>query len=275
MKLIYPRCCVLAVQGQTVLAYVRMQDADGPARDELRTFSILPAGLVELSDWLAAHEVTHVAIESTSRAWTPIYLKLQQAFTVLLIEAGRLTDVKNIGRIASLFAYGLEPCHLIPPMSLQEPSSHHSRRLITMGALILAALLASVWVWRHPSRMDPEPLTAPQSAYVVRWQETSVSQQYPSGIEFSFPLPKLELSPEGVPVQVTLDETGDRPSWLELDRERLALRGTAPLTAADQTYRLSVRAHAEPGGDSRLLVVLTITSEPDPPPPPLRRHWRW
>jgi Putative Ig domain len=80
-----------------------------------------------------------------------------------------------------------------------------------------------------------------------------------------------------LPVEVTLKASGDAPSWLELDRERLSIRGTAPITAADQTYQLSVRAHAEGGSNSRVFVVLTITEQPDriTPTPQLRGHWTW
>jgi hypothetical protein len=94
---------------------MRIQDADGPARHEVRTYAILPAELATLSDWLAAHEVTHVAIDSPKHAWQPIYRALQHAFTVLQIEAGRVTDDKDIGWIASLLAHGLESCHVVPP----------------------------------------------------------------------------------------------------------------------------------------------------------------
>ena len=83
--------------------------------------------------------------------------------------------------------------------------------------------------------------------------------------------------PGGLPVQVTLEASEDAPSWLELDRERLFIRGTAPVTTADQTYELSVRAHAEAGSDSRLLILLAITGQPDriTPTPQLRGHWTW
>jgi hypothetical protein len=265
MTLIYPRCCVLAIQGQTVLACLRIQDTDGPAHDEVRTFAILPAELVTLSDWLAAHGVTHVAIESTNHAWKPIYHILRQTFTVLLIDAGRVTDVKDIGRIASLLAYGLEPCRVIPPTPLQEPSPRHRRRLITVGAMMLAAVLASYWVWTHPSRMDSDHLPVPPPSGMVRWQQSAVSYQHPAGQHLALSLPKLKRSPEDVPVEVTLDASGDRPSWLQFDRERLSMRGMAPSTAKDQTYQLIFLAQAEHGSQSRLQVSLTIRGRPEPP----------
>jgi hypothetical protein len=156
----------------------------------------------------------------------------------------------------------------------QLPPQHHLTKKVALVLLSVVVLLTA-YLWKGSNSMGPEQPEWKPSPHSVRWLPLQEAYHYPAGEPFVFPLPTLERRPEGLPVEVTLEASGDEPSWLELDRERLALRGTAPLTAADQTYRLSVRAHAEPGGDSRLLVVLTITSEPDPPPPPLRRHWRW
>jgi hypothetical protein len=87
----------------------------------------------------------------------------------------------------------------------------------------------------------------------------------------------LAHPPAGRPVDVTLEASGDEPSWLQLDREQLSIGGTAPLVAENRTYRLIIRAHDEQGGDSQLLVLLTITGQPDrvTPPPQLRGHWTW
>jgi len=57
---------------------------------------------VVLRVWLAAHEGTHVAMESTGVYWTPAYYVLESHFTCLLVNAahikqlpGRKTDVKS------------------------------------------------------------------------------------------------------------------------------------------------------------------------------------
>jgi hypothetical protein len=83
--------------------------------------------------------------------------------------------------------------------------------------------------------------------------------------------------PEGLPIDIVLEASDEWPSWLQLDRERLRIRGTAPLTAANQTYELIVHARAAQGIDSRLLVMLMITSQPDRTPPirQLPGHWTW
>jgi transposase len=60
------------------------------------------AALLVLRDWLAAHGVTHVAMESTGVYWRPVYSVLEDAFHCVLANAaqiaqvpGRKTDVKD------------------------------------------------------------------------------------------------------------------------------------------------------------------------------------
>ena len=123
----------------------------------------------------------------------------------------------------------------------------------------------------------PQPSPGELPPHGLRWPPLEASYQAPAGEPFVFPLPPLAHTPAGRPVDVTLEASGDEPSWLQLDRERLSIGGTAPLAAEDRTYRLMIRAHAEQGGDSQLLVLLTITGQPDrvTPPPQLRGHWTW
>ncbi|HSF32000.1 MAG TPA: putative Ig domain-containing protein [Candidatus Tectomicrobia bacterium] len=111
----------------------------------------------------------------------------------------------------------------------------------------------------------------------MRWQPLQVSYQSAAGEPFVFSLPSLERIPTGKSVQVALEPSGDNPSWLQLDHERLQIRGTAPHVTEDQTHQLIVRARAESGSDSRLLVLLTITAHPQKitPSPQLRGHWTW
>jgi general secretion pathway protein A len=131
--------------------------------------------------------------------------------------------------------------------------------------------------WRHPNRVGLEPSHGKALPQSVQWQPLQVSYHTPAGEPFVFPLPTLAHTPEGRPVEVTLEAPGDELRWLLLDRERLHISGTAPLTAADETYQLRIRAHAEQGDDSRLLVWLTITgpSNRTTSTPQLPGHWTW
>jgi len=130
---------------------------------------------------------------------------------------------------------------------------------------------------RHSNGAGAEPSHGKAEPRSVQWKHLQVSYHAQAGAPFVFPLPTLAYSPEERPVQVTLEAPGDGPRWLLLDHERLYISGTAPLTATDQTYQLRIRAHAEPGVDSRLLVLLTITGPPNRMAytPKLPSHWSW
>jgi hypothetical protein len=126
-------------------------------------------------------------------------------------------------------------------------------------------------------RGPPQPSPGGLPPHHLRWPPLEVSYQAPAGEPFAFPLPPLTHTPEGRPVDVTLEASGDEPSWLQLDRERLSIGGTAPLAAEDRTYRLMIRAHAAQGDDGRWLVWLTIIGQPARRPitPQLSHHWTW
>jgi transposase len=87
----------------------------------------MTTNLLELSDWLLEHEVTHVAMESTGEYWKPIYNILEDNFEILLVNArhikavpGRKTDVKDSEWIAELLRYGLLKASFVPPKGQRE-----------------------------------------------------------------------------------------------------------------------------------------------------------
>ena len=100
---------------------------DGTVSSEVRTFGTMTAELLALSDWLEAHGVTHVAMESTGVYWKPIFNLLEGYFEVILVNAqrlkqvpGRKTDVKDAEWIAQLLQYGLLSPSFIPPPEIRE-----------------------------------------------------------------------------------------------------------------------------------------------------------
>src|SRR2546425_9947714 len=116
------RCCGLDVHKQTVAACVRVPGAQGRRTQEVRTFGTTTPDLLALQDWLAAHQVTHVAMESTGGFWKPVYYVLEARFPVLLVNAphikpgpGRKTDVRARQRIAQLLEPGLPRGSFRPP----------------------------------------------------------------------------------------------------------------------------------------------------------------
>jgi hypothetical protein len=150
-------------------------------------------------------------------------------------------------------------------------------KTVALVLLSVAALLTAYGWWRSSNSLEPEQSDRQPPSHSVQWQTLQVSSHAPAGEPLALPLPALAGVPEGMPVEITLDMSGDEPNWLQLDRERLSIHGTAPLTAEDQTYRLIVRAHAAPGSGSRLLILLTIRGQPEriPPTPQLPGHWSW
>jgi transposase len=83
--------------------------------------------LLELSDWLHAEKVTHVAMESTGVYWKPVWNLLEESFTLLLVNAqhikhvpGRKTDVKDSEWIAQLLQCGLLRGSFVPERPLRE-----------------------------------------------------------------------------------------------------------------------------------------------------------
>jgi transposase len=127
MEVIYSRCCGLDIHQRTVVACLRLRADDGQVHQEVQTFGTMTADLLILADWLAAHQVTHVAMESTGVYWWPVYNVLEAEFTVLLVNAthlkavpGRKTDVKDSEWIAELLAHGLLRGSFIPPQPIRD-----------------------------------------------------------------------------------------------------------------------------------------------------------
>src|SRR5437867_144563 len=115
------RCCGLDVHKETVAACVRAPGAKGRRTQEVRTFGTTTPDLLALQDWLAAHQVTHVAMESTGVFWKPVYYVLEARFTVLLVNAahikqvpGRKTDVRDCQWIVELLEHGLLRGRFVP-----------------------------------------------------------------------------------------------------------------------------------------------------------------
>jgi len=77
----------LDVHKETVAACVRVGGRTGQAEQHVQTFGTTVDDLLVLRDWLAAHGVTHVAMESTGVYWKPVFYALESDFTCLLVNA--------------------------------------------------------------------------------------------------------------------------------------------------------------------------------------------
>jgi transposase len=117
----------LDVHRDTVATCVRVPGADGERAQHVRTFGTTTAELGALREWLQAHQVTHVAMESTGVYWKPVFYALEDAFTCLLVNAahikqvpGRKTDVLDCIWIAELLEHGLLRGSFVPPLAIRE-----------------------------------------------------------------------------------------------------------------------------------------------------------
>ncbi len=139
MDQLIERCGGLDVHRDTVAACVRVPGPNGKRQQEVRTFGTTAAELLALRDWLEAHGVTHVAMESTGVYWKPVFYVLEEAFTCLLVNAthikqvpGRKTDVKDCAWIAQCLECGLLRGSFVPPTPIRElrDLTRHRRVLI-------------------------------------------------------------------------------------------------------------------------------------------------
>jgi len=127
MEQVLERCAGLDVHKKTVAVCVRVPGAHGDRVQHVRTFATTTADLVTLRDWLAAHGVTHVAMESTGVYWRPVFYVLEDGFTCILANAaqiaqvpGRKTDIKDCAWIAQLLEHGLIRASFVPPVPIRE-----------------------------------------------------------------------------------------------------------------------------------------------------------
>jgi transposase len=139
MDRVIERCAGLDVHQATVATCVRVPGERGQPAQHLRVFGTTTADLLALGDWLEAHGVTHVAMESTGDYWKPVYYALEARFTCLLVNAahlkhvpGRKTDMKDCAWIAQVLEHGLVRGSLVPPAPIRElrDLTRHRKALI-------------------------------------------------------------------------------------------------------------------------------------------------
>lgn len=127
MEQVIERCAGLDVHRDTVTACVRVPGAGGERSREIRSFGTTTTELLVLRDWLAAHQVTVVGMESTGVYWKPVFYLLEEEFTCWLINAhhvknvpGRKTDVKDAEWLCQLVEHGLVRPSFVPPRPIRD-----------------------------------------------------------------------------------------------------------------------------------------------------------
>lgn len=127
MDVLINRCAGLDVHKKTIVVCVLVVGADGRVSKEIREYRTMTRDILNLADWLAQSEVTHVAMESTGVFWKPIYNLLDGRFEILLVNAqhikqvpGRKTDVKDCEWIARCLQHGLLRASFIPSRATRD-----------------------------------------------------------------------------------------------------------------------------------------------------------
>jgi transposase len=127
MEVLHPRCGGLDVHKDTVVACVRLAEAD-QVTHETKTFDTTTTELVSLLAWLSKQGCTHVAMEATGVYWKPVWNILSDGnFELVLANAahiknvpGRKTDVSDAAWIADLLAHGLIRSSFVPDEEMQQ-----------------------------------------------------------------------------------------------------------------------------------------------------------
>jgi len=127
MERLIERVAGLDVHKKSVTACVRLPGAGGARQQVVHTFGTTAAALLALRDWLLAHGVTDVAMESTGVYWKPVYYVLEEQFACRLVNAahvskvpGRKSDVRDCEWLAQLLEHGLLRGSFVPPVAIRE-----------------------------------------------------------------------------------------------------------------------------------------------------------
>ena len=122
METVFERVGALDVHKAQVTACVRVPGRAGRREPHLAEFATTVRGLMALRDWLAAHGVTHVAMEATGVYWQPVWHILEDDFELTLCNArhvknvpGRKTDVSDAQWLCQLMEAGLLRGSFVPP----------------------------------------------------------------------------------------------------------------------------------------------------------------
>jgi transposase len=126
METVVERPAALDVHKEQVTACVRVPGQDGSREQHVEEFATTVAGLLTLSDWLAAFGVTQVVMEATGVFWRPVWAILEDGFECVLVNArhvkqvpGRKTDVKDAEWLCQLAEAGLLRGSFVPPKPIR------------------------------------------------------------------------------------------------------------------------------------------------------------
>jgi transposase len=129
MDVLEERCAGADLSKTDVKVCVRLPGSGKRARYEVRTFSTMNDGLLELRDWLVENRVTRIGMEATASYWKPLFYLLEatEGIEPWLLNAqhiktvpGRKTDVKDCEWICRLVEHGLVRPSFVPPRDIRQ-----------------------------------------------------------------------------------------------------------------------------------------------------------
>ena len=80
MEIVLTHCAGLDVPKKTVVAAIIVPGSKPDGHQETRTFGTMTVDWLALSDWLLAHGVMHVAMESIGKYWKLVFNMLESDF---------------------------------------------------------------------------------------------------------------------------------------------------------------------------------------------------
>jgi transposase len=123
VQVLHSRCAGFDVHKDSVMVCLLID----PAPPVIRRFGTTTQQILLLRDFLLAHRIGHVAMESTGVYWKPIWNLLEDAVELMLVNAqhvkqvpGRKTDVSDCQWIADLLRHGLIRPSFVPPAAQRD-----------------------------------------------------------------------------------------------------------------------------------------------------------
>lgn len=129
MDVIEERCGGADLSKADVKVCIRVPGTGKRARYEVRTFSTMNDGLLELRDWLVENQIGRIGMEATASYWKPLFYLLEatEGIEPWLLNArhiktvpGRKTDVKDCQWICKLVEHGLVRPSFVPPRDIRQ-----------------------------------------------------------------------------------------------------------------------------------------------------------
>ena len=126
LSVVHPVCCGLDVHKKKISACLLHVGITKDENSIIREFGTFTDDIEQLRTWLAEHECSIVAMESTGVYWRPVHNILEGEVEVILVNArhiknvpGRKTDIEDSRWLAGLLQHGLLRGSFIPAKEIR------------------------------------------------------------------------------------------------------------------------------------------------------------